>query len=457
MKTRCVLTVRLLKRAFFPAALQFFTNLNTLGKLPDCKMDGVSNKILTGLGFLAVEKMTEKTVSGSGVERMLFYGLCALFFFLPVSISPLSIVEGLLLAVWVLSGRFLKDAGLALQKWGWPVLVMMALPWIGLLYSGDTAIGFKFAQRSDYWLFTFIVAGVLVAGYGTEAFFKSFIAGVTFTSLVFLGQVAGLIYRANQYEDAFFGKWGHIELSQLTTLSILLLSFYFAESRKRSHKALCAGLMAVQFAALAMLLTDAGQAAIILLSPVIFYNILGRSRKRLKFAFAAGLLLVGVIFLSPVVQSRLKEVVSDTANYSRGIVLTPLGFHYYLWGMAVRIFRMHPFAGAGTGGYAYLMDRMRQSGLPRASQPQNTFLYMAASYGLPGILAVIWLWAVPVGTGWKRRHAVYGFAMISFMAILTVGSMTDTQIMSHQSGMLLALFYGMCLAAGKGAPALERA
>lgn len=394
--------------------------------------------------------MTEKTRPGA--EKLLFYGVCALFFFLPVSISPLSIAEGLVLAAWVLSGRFLKDAGLVLQKWGWPVLIMMVLPWIGLLYSGDTAIGFKFAQRSDYWLFTFIVAGVLVVGYGTESFFKSFIAGVTFTSLVFLGQVAGLIYRANQYEDAFFGKWGHIELSQLTTFSILLLSFYFAEAKKRWHKALCAGLMLVQFASLSLLLTDAGQAAFILLSPVILYNLLGMKKKRLKFAFATSLLLVGALFLSPVVRGRMREVISDTANYDRGVVLTPLGFHYYAWEGAVKIFEKHPLAGAGTGGYAYLMDRIKQSGLPHIAQPQNTFLYMAASYGLPGILAVIWLWAVPLGVGWKRRHAVYGFALLSFMSILTVGSITDTQIMSHQSGMLLAMSYGIVLATGKEAP-----
>ena len=396
--------------------------------------------------------MTGKT--SSGADKLLFYGVCALFFFLPVSISPLSIVEGLVLGVWVLSGRFVKDAGLVLNKLGWPVLIMMVLPWIGLLYSGDVTIGFKFAKRTDYWLFTFVVAGVMMSGFKVESFFKSYIAGVTFTSLVFLGQLAGLIYRPNKYAYGFFGTLGHIELSQLTTLSILLLSFYFAEPGKRWHKALCAGLMLVQFAALAMILTDAGQAAFILLSPVIVYNLLGREKrsKKLKLAFVISVLLVSALFLSPVVQSRLKEVFSDTMNYRTGHVFTPLGFHYYVWDMAVRIFKMHPLVGAGTGGYAYLMGKIKSPWLPVAVQPQNTFLYMAASYGILGILAVIYLWAVPLSLGWKRRQTIHGFALLAFMAILTMGSITDTQIMSHESGMLLAMFYGVVLAIGKREP-----
>ena len=405
----------------------------------------------------------------SGMDRILFYGVCALFFFLPVSISPLGIVEGLLLFTWIISGRFMKDAGLVLQKWGWPVLIMMVLPWIGLLYSGDKVTGFEFAKRTDYWLFSFIVAGVVISVSDAGAFFKAFIAGVTFTSLAFLGQLAGIVYRPGNDPYVFFnhghldvfrntiqepygflGNHSHIELSLLTTFSIMLLSFYFAESGKMRHKALCAGLMLVQFVSLALIRTDSGQAAFILLSPVIGYNLLGR--KKLKLAFAISLMLVGALFLSPVVQGRIRQASGETAAYNNGQVATDFGLHYFMWRGAAKIFMAHPAIGTGTGGYSYFMNKDRQAGLPRFSQPQNTFLYMAASYGIFGILAIIYLWAVPLRVGWNKRRTVYGFAMLVFMAILTVGSITDTQVMSHQSGMLLAMFYGIVLAAGKKEP-----
>lgn len=207
-------------------------------------------------------------------QRLLFYGVCAIFFFIPVSVSPASIAEGLVLAVWVISGRFVSDIAFIRQKWGPPVLIMMALPWVGLLYSCDVATGLRFAEKTHYWLFSFVVAGVLSSGFDADYFLKSFIAGVSFTSLVFMGQLAGIIYRPNKYWAGLFGNWSHIELSLLTTFSIVLLSFWFAKVEKTKSKLLCLGLMLLQFAALAFLLTDSGHLAFILLSPVIAYNLL---------------------------------------------------------------------------------------------------------------------------------------------------------------------------------------
>ncbi len=68
------------------------------------------------------KKMTGET--SYGAERFLFYGVCALFFFSAgFNISP--VYSRLVLGIWVLSGRFVKDAGLVLNKLGWPVLA----PW----------------------------------------------------------------------------------------------------------------------------------------------------------------------------------------------------------------------------------------------------------------------------------------------------------------------------------------
>ncbi len=395
-------------------------------------------------------KSRDESKSKSG--KVLYYGVCAIFFFIPVSVSPSSIAEGLVLAVWILSGRFVRDIAFIRQKWAWPIVVMMVLPWAGLLYSGDVATGLRFAEKTHYWLFSFVVAGVVSSGFNADNFLKFFIAGVSFTSLVFLGQLAGIIYRPNQYWAGVFGNWAHIELSLLTTFSIVLLSFLFAKAKKAKTKRLCLGLMLLQSAALAFLLTDSGHLAFILLTPVIAYNLLSGKRKNLKWAFVASVLMVGALLLSPVVQGRLKEVIHDTRDYAKGRILTPLGFHYYMWEGAIRIFAGHPLIGAGTGGYAYFMNKMRKPGIPRVVHPQNTVLYMASSYGIAGVILLISLWALPLGAGWRRRDSLQGFALLVFMAVLSVGSLTDTQIMSHQSGMLFAIFCGIALAIPKRSP-----
>lgn len=378
------------------------------------------------------------------MSKLLFYGVCALVFLIPVSVSPASFAEGLVLTVWVVSGRFLSDLGIIRRKWSWPAVAMIVLPWVGLLYSHDMAAGLKFAEKSHYWLYSFIAAGIVLSGFEMDGLLKAFIAGVTFTSVVYLCQLAGLVYQPTKTSIAFFGHDGHIEFSLLATFSITLLSFFFAKAEKTKHKVLCAGLMMLQFFDLTLVLADSGHLAFILLTPLIAYNLLGR--KRLRWAFAGGVVLVCLMFLSPVAQSRLKQAVKETAAYGKGQVLTPLGFHYYVWEGAAKIFSGHPIAGTGTGGYTYNMHKIKQAGMPEVAHPQNTLLYMAASYGVPGIIVLIFLWAMPIRAAWRERNSLKGFSVLIFMAILSVGSITDTQIMSYQSGILFALFYGIALA-----------
>ena len=385
--------------------------------------------------------------------KLLFLGVCALFFFIPVSIVPLSITEGLTVLLWLVSGKFIKTVRF-LKNWKLvlPLVAMVILPWAGLLYTSSVSAGWKFVERTDYWLFAFIAAYVISSGYKTEYFLKSYIAGVSLTSVMFLLQLAGIVPRHDQYSAGFFGTWAHIKLSLLITFSIVLLSFYFSRASREKDRLLCAALMLVQFAALVLMLSDSGQLAFILLTPVIAYNL--PRKKSLKKALAGSVLIIAVMFLSPVMQSRLKEAVHETDVYGKGQIVTPLGIRYYMWEGAVRIFREHPVIGAGTGGYEDLMNKSRPSpDIPDVVHPHNTLLFMASSYGVIGVLVLIWLWAVPLKAGWQGRHSLAGFAILVYMAVLTVGSITDTQIMSHQTGVLFAMLYGVAIAGRETGPA----
>jgi O-antigen ligase len=175
------------------------------------------------------------------------------------------------------------------------------------------------------------------------------------------------------------------------------------------------------------------------------YNVLG-GRRPLKI-LAASAAIVGVLFISPITQSRLLQVFAETEAYAGAEVCDNAGGvdgRYYMWTGAFRILSRHPLFGVGTGGYTEEMARMKSvESMPRIAHPHNDFLHAGVSYGILGVIAIAWLYIILFRDGWRRRNTVEGFSTLSFIIVLFVGSLTATQAMTTATGMLLALFLGL--------------
>ncbi|MBI4823606.1 MAG: O-antigen ligase family protein [Nitrospirae bacterium] len=381
-------------------------------------------------------------------ERLMFLSLCGLFFLIPVATSPSVIVGLTTLAIWVFSGKFIKNRSWLKQRWSLPVIAMMLLPWVGLLWTEDVTTGLSFARKSHYWLFAFAIASLSFSSLRVDALMKAYIGGVSFTALLFLMQLAGAIPMRPPYSVGLLNKWAHISFSLLLTFSVLLLSFYFKEAKQKRDKVICLCLMLLNFLALSMLFSDSGHLAFILLSPLVAYNIL--SKRHLLNVLIVSALMTGALFLSPVTQNRLIEAVTGTITYTESTDLTPIGGRYYMWTGALKIYLKNPVFGIGTGGYQSEIRKLRINGQLAEKiitedpiQPHNSFLYMAVSFGIPGIITLVWLFALLIKSGWQNRSSLTGFSILAFTLTLLIGSLTDTQILQVHTGMLFALFTGL--------------
>ncbi|MGD8352214.1 MAG: O-antigen ligase family protein [Nitrospirota bacterium] len=376
----------------------------------------------------------------------MFYGFCGVFFFIPVATSPAVILGIATLSLYIVSGRFFEDCReWTGRRWFAPALLIVVLSWAGLLYTPDFEQGLVYATKTYYWLYALAIAGFALSPKRQEAFIKAFIAGLTFTSVLFILQLWGIVPMDNPYTIGLFSKWAHITLSLLMTTGIMIMSFYYRNATSPRLKVLCLAVMELQFVALAFMLSDSGHLAFILFSPVIMYNVLG-GRRSLK-VLAASAAIVGVLFISPITQSRLFQVFAETEAYAGAEVLDNAGGvdgRYYMWTGALRIFARHPLLGVGTGGYTEEMDRMKPVGsVLEVAHPHNDFLHMGVSYGILGVIALAWLYIILLRDGWRRRNTVEGFSLLSFTMVLLVGSLTATQAMSTATGMLLAMFLGL--------------
>lgn len=379
-------------------------------------------------------------INSHTADRLMFWGFCGLFFFIPVATSPAVIVGVLTLAIWIFSGKIVKDYKKWLDaKWIYPVLFFVLLPWAGLLYTSDLRTGLIFATKTQYWLYAFAVSTLPFDNYKRETLINSFVTGLSLTAFVSIFQFAGLFPMINPFPTGFMS---HINLSLFLVLGLLILAFRYKTACSRGRKALIAGLMAVYFISLSISAGRIGFLALIILSPWMFYTMFG-DRYPLKAGGAAAILSVILLMLPPV-QERLEHARQDMRLLEQGKKATSLGIRLYMWEGAARLFLERPLLGVGTGGYKNEMRRLRDDpAMPNVVQPHNGFLYMAASFGLAGIASVVWLFAAYLKGGWRNRRGLVGFSVFAFGFVMMIGNMTDSQMLSLSTAMMFALLTGL--------------
>lgn len=376
-------------------------------------------------------------------DRLLFLFLCCLFFFIPFATSPAVISGAIALAIWISSGMAFRDSGRWLkQKWTLPVLVFMLLPWVGLLWTNDIAGGLGLAKKSYYWLFAFAIASMDISRKHIITLLNAFLAGLLLISIISLLQFAGAVPLLKWLPTIFSGK--SITVSLLLVFGMLILSFYFSKAENVKSKILISSLILLFFIALSVGTGRAGYLAYILLSPVVMYNIFD---KKIIKVIAGTAITISVLFLSPSVQQRTDLMFSDISNYQRMDTNTSVGLRLHMWTGAVKIFLENPVIGVGTGGYQSAMKKYKTPNLAAIyrdfSDPHNSYLYMAANFGILGIISLFWLFTGLLKNGWRNHHNITGFAILSYTLVLMIGSLTGTQILSFATAVLFAVFTGL--------------
>lgn len=375
----------------------------------------------------------------------MFLGFCATFFLIPLGTSPFLVAGFLTLSIWVFSGRFIRDSNLWLrERWALPLMAFLALHWTGLLYTNDLPAGVKFAWKTHYWLFAFAMMSIPFHRYSQRALIGSFLAGLSLAALIHIAINTGVIPAPDKYRASFINP---ITYMLLLTFGIVLLSYFFARTQELKYKALyCAG-MFLFLASLSLFAGAPGRTALLSLAamvPVIVYNCLGQ--KSFLKILALTLLAAGILFFLPVVQTSLFDTMKQIRTYyGGGDPNTSIGLRLHMWSGAVKIFLENPLIGIGTGGYELEMTKYPHSLLDpsfRLSQPHNSFLYMAVSFGIPGLVVLVWLFFELLRSGWNRRTGLPGFASLIFAVIMLSASFTDTQIIQVHSGMLFAMLTG---------------
>ena len=372
----------------------------------------------------------------------MLYGFCGFFFFIPVATSPAVIAGLFTISIWIFSGKFIRDREWLNKEWTLPVIVFMFLPWIGLLYTEDLPTGLGLAKKSYYWLYAFAIASQSFRD-RAKAFINSYLLGLSLTVCIALLQYIGLVPMPKGFATGFIGGGSpYIMYSLLLVFGMLILSYYCSSAATKKRKMLLLLLICAYFLSLSVVPGRIGYLAFAALSPLMLYNILGK--KRLIGVAALTVLTVALLLSSSFVQDRIRLAVNEVRDYQHGNKVSSVGARLYMWDGAVRIFLENPIVGVGTGGYKNAMMKYKDDpSLEDPVHPHNSFLYLASSFGVVGLSAFLWLIAVFLLKGWRARHGIAGYSVLTFGLVLLIGGLTDTQFLSLATGAMFALLIGL--------------
>jgi O-antigen ligase len=388
-------------------------------------------------------------------DSLLWTGYLGMFFFLPIATSPTVICGMFILTIWIVSGKFLKDIKLWLKSdMKIPMLLFILLPWIGLIYTPVLREGLNVALKTHYWLFAIALMPLLLSRIEApdpgikgkpDLIIKMFLLGLVLNSTVAILQFLGLIPLKRGLPIGLLGgDSAHIPFSLFLISGILISSFYFLKARPWKVRLMYAFFMVQFFITMSFIGARSGYMALILLSPLIVYNIIGR--RHFFWILLGCIIIISLLFLSPTVQSRVSKIKDDLLQYKQGNVNTSIGLRLHMWEIALTEIKRNPLIGIGTAGFLESWERNKKDpSLPFFihGNPHNSFIYVTVSFGIFGLFSFCWLLLIMLRKGWKERGSSLGFAVLTFTMVFITGSFVDTPLLSIAAAHAFSLFAGI--------------
>ena len=344
---------------------------------------------------------------------------------------------GVACSIWLFSGRFLKVSSDIDKMVVFPVILYISLHWFGMVYSLDKETGMDFAMKTKYWIAFLITAGCTMRNDGILLIVKALWVGLVAGAILAMGQVVGLLPLIKVNYPGF--GIVYTLLVMYLIVGILMAAFYFEKTTGMWCKLGLIILMVIFIFHLAVLKGRAGYVIFIILSPMIADKLMYRFSLVVKILVTISLIFT--LLLSPVVRERIISTF-DTVEKNKGkflqgdfIEIMPRS---YMAKKALDTMKQNSLLGIGTGSL-YKVTKAKGHGV---KHPHNNILYMGASFGLAGIVSLLWLFGTMFIISWRQRQTPLGYFVLCSCLVLFLGGMFDTQILNTGTLLMLVLCYG---------------
>ncbi len=422
---------------------------------------------------------------GTSMKRTRYYGALAwgmlLFAFtLPLSKSVGNILLFLIYPTVVAGVLFYKDIRQTIisnikQPLTLAFVLVFTVSIVGVFFSEQYADGIHTANKFLSLPAIYLMVSVLIQVLrdksekygGGEAILIAFLVGLMILNIIGVMTYLGIVGDKKFVLPLQPLHMHHIWFSNINALGLYAAAaflLYFRRDLSRGVNVLFVISMAL--AVLCILLSTSRTAWFgILLTSMVMAFLASRSRKIFFIAVGvvAAICLSAYLFI-PFVHHRIYMIGNDISNYSVGEALTSsLGERFLMWKAAIAMFLSHPLTGVGTGDYVPTMAAYVNSGrfpnfLLEFNQPHNMYLFALATNGLPGLIALLYVFyrilkfALPVmltgegkGNRDREKERLFAFLAVATAVHYLIAGLTDSFFSIQILRYSFAFVIGLCV------------
>jgi len=380
------------------------------------------------------------------------YLLVAVFFFIPIKISPAYILSGLILLLWLFEGDLRqKWESLYRHPLTWIFWLYFLLPFISLIWSSDLVWGIKMAKRGIFFLLFPLFVSVTRKEH-IKLYMSSFIASVGMTELLsyynwfqmhyFPGLPEGIRSRNDAWQIAPFVS--HIMYNPILAFSAYLLGHAVLFEKLNVYKRYLYWLFLITISI--NMLISGGRSGQVGFFVMIFLLIFQRFARRPVIATFVAVSVCVVVFTtayqaSDLFRQRTDLAVHQVLNYKQ-VVNSSVGLRINMYINTYRMFLESPFLGVGVGDFPAEYARINAIHSPRWAtvfNPHNQYLFALSTTGAVGgiILLSLLFWppwlARTVRDEWFRLR-------IALPLLFVVICLTESYLWRSNTSLMFILF-----------------
>jgi O-antigen ligase len=407
----------------------------------------------------------------------LAWGLLLFAFTLPLSKSAGNVLLFLIYPAAAVGVLFYKDIRETFlphikQPLSIAFLLIFVVSLVGVLFTDNYSDGFQTANKFLSLIAIYFMVSVLIDSlrdrsikyWSAEALVIVFLIGLMALNVIAVMTYLGIVGHKKFVLPLSPLHVHHIWFSNINALGLYGAAAFLLYSRELSKRMKVFFYSSMALAVICVLLSTSRTAWFgILLTSMIMVFLVSKDRKVffISVGAVAAICIAAYLFI-PVVHERIHLIGSDISSYSAGQgSTTSLGARFLMWKAAFLMFLSNPLIGVGTGDYVPAMEAYVNSGrfphfLLELNQPHNIYLFALATNGLPGLLALLYIFyrilkfALPIIRMEERNSGREKERLFAFLAVATtvhfmISGLTDSFFSIQILRYSFAFIMGVCV------------
>lgn len=246
----------------------------------------------------------------------------------------------------------------------------------------------------------------------------------------------------------------HIAFNFLLSFTVYLLLLEIVRTKDKLWRILLAIYLALAVYDSVFMCTS--RTGYFVLAGLLFLFFIQRLRwKGIILAVAAVLILAGSAFyFSPVFKGRVAEIYSDMKVYNSNKV-TSLGMRRSFWENGVKIIKLHPIIGTGTGSIKHEYSVLRPVPPFTPANPHDEYMAVAIQLGLVGLAYLLFMFAMQF---WYSRYLRFPFKNIAqgIVLAIAIGSFANSWLTDSTQVQLYVYLLALTFSGLNSAPIIPK-